>query len=39
MTQPQRTTPDDVTALLAEGFVHHQAGRMAEADASTRKFS
>ena len=32
MTQPQRTTPDDVTALLAEGFAHHQAGRMAEAE-------
>jgi tetratricopeptide (TPR) repeat protein len=32
MTQPRRTRPDDVTALLAEGFAHHQAGRMAEAE-------
>jgi tetratricopeptide (TPR) repeat protein len=32
MTQPQRTRPNDVTALLGEGFAYHQAGRMAEAE-------
>ncbi len=39
VTQPQRTRPDDVTALLAEGFAHHQAGRMAEAERIYSKFS
>lgn len=32
MTQPQRTRPNNLTALLAEGFAHHQAGRMTEAE-------
>jgi tetratricopeptide (TPR) repeat protein len=32
MAEPQRTTPNDASALLAEGFARHQAGCLAEAE-------
>jgi tetratricopeptide (TPR) repeat protein len=32
MAQPQRTRPTGVPSLLAEGFAHHQAGRIAQAE-------
>jgi tetratricopeptide (TPR) repeat protein len=32
MAEPQRTIPNDISALLAEGFARHQAGRLAEAE-------
>jgi tetratricopeptide (TPR) repeat protein len=32
MAEPQPTTPNDASALLAEGFARHQAGRLAEAE-------